>query len=64
MGENFTMTSINTNVAANLIANSLAQNQHTMSKSLERLSSGTRINSASKNERTDSSGRNWNQYIS
>ena len=40
------MTSINTNVAANFIANSLAQNQQTMSKSLERLSSGTRINSA------------------
>ncbi len=41
------MTSINTNVAANFIANSLAQNQQTMSKSLERLSSGLRINSAS-----------------
>ena len=40
------MTSINTNVAANFIANSLAQNQQMMSKSLERLSSGTRINSA------------------
>ena len=46
MGENLTMTSINTNVAANFIANSLTQNQYTMSKSLERLSSGTRINSA------------------
>ena len=40
------MTSINTNAAANFIANSLAQNQQTISKSLERLSSGTRINSA------------------
>ena len=40
------MTSINTNVAANFIANSLAQNQQAMSKSLERLSAGTRINSA------------------
>ena len=40
------MTSINTNVAANFIANSLAQNQQMVSKSLERLSSGTRINSA------------------
>lgn len=41
------MTSINTNIAANFIANSLAQNQQMMSKSLERLSSGSRINSAS-----------------
>ena len=41
------MTSINTNVAANLIANSLAQNQQMMSKTLEKLSSGSRINSAS-----------------
>ena len=40
------MTSINTNVAANFIANSLAENQQMISKSLERLSSGTRINSA------------------
>ena len=41
------MTSINTNIAANFIANSLAQNQQMMSKTLERLSSGSRINSAS-----------------
>ena len=41
------MTSINTNVTANLIANSLAQNQQMMSTTLERLSSGSRINSAS-----------------
>ena len=47
MGEILGMTSINTNVAANLIANSLAQNQQMMSKTLERLSSGSRINSAS-----------------
>ena len=47
MGEILGMTSINTNVAANLIANSLAQNQQMMSKTLEKLSSGSRINSAS-----------------
>ena len=47
MGEILGMASINTNVAANLIANSLAQNQQMMSKTLERLSSGSRINSAS-----------------
>ena len=47
MGEILGMTSINTNVAANLIANSLAQNQQMMSETLERLSSGSRINSAS-----------------
>ena len=41
------MTSINTNIAANFIANSLAQNQQMMSTTLERLSSGSRINSAS-----------------
>ena len=40
------MTSINTNIAANFIANALAQNQQIMSKSLERLSTGSRINSA------------------
>ena len=40
------MTSINSNVAADFIANALAQNQRTMSKSLKRLSSGLRINSA------------------
>ena len=40
------MTSINTNVAAELTANALARNQQLMSKSLERLSSGKRINSA------------------
>ena len=41
------MTSINTNVAAELTANALARNQQLMSKSLERLSSGKRTNSAS-----------------
>ena len=41
------MTSINTNIAANFIANSLAQNQQMMSTTLKRLSSGSRINSAS-----------------
>lgn len=41
------MSNINTNTAANFIASALAQNQHTMSQSLERLSSGKRINSAS-----------------
>ena len=41
------MGNINTNTAANFIASALAQNQHTMSQSLERLSSGKRINSAS-----------------
>ena len=34
------------NVAADFIANALAQNQRMMSRSLERLSSGSRINSA------------------
>ena len=47
MGEILGMTKINTNVAASLIANSLAQNQQMMSKTLEKLSSGSRINSAS-----------------
>ena len=41
------MSNINTNTAANFIASALAQNQHKMSQSLERLSSGKRINSAS-----------------
>lgn len=41
------MSNINTNTAANFIASALAQNQHMMSQSLERLSSGKRINSAS-----------------
>ena len=40
------MTSINSNVAADFISNALAQNQRMMSRSLERLSSGSRINSA------------------
>ena len=40
------MTSINSNVAADFIANALAQNQRMISRSLERLSSGSRINSA------------------
>ena len=40
------MTRIISNVAADFIANALAQNQRMMSRSLERLSSGSRINSA------------------
>lgn len=40
------MTSINTNVAADFIANALIQNQRAMSQALERLSSGKKINSA------------------
>ena len=40
------MNSINTNVAADFITSALIQNQQTMSRALERLSSGKKINSA------------------
>jgi flagellin len=41
------MTVINTNTAANLTANALTQNQRAMNQTMERLSTGSRINSAS-----------------
>jgi len=41
------MTVINTNVAAQLTANALTQNQRSMNQTMERLSTGSRINSAS-----------------
>lgn len=41
------MTVINTNTAANLTANALSQNQRAMNQTMERLSTGSRINSAS-----------------
>ena len=41
------MTVINTNIAANLTANALTQNQRAMSQAMERLSTGSRVNSAS-----------------
>lgn len=41
------MTVINTNSAATLTANALTQNQRAMSQTMERLSTGSRINSAS-----------------
>jgi flagellin len=40
------MTVINTNTAANLTANALNQNQRAMNQTMERLSTGSRINSA------------------
>ena len=40
------MTSINTNVSAQLTANALTQNNRAMSQTMERLSTGSRINSA------------------
>jgi len=40
------MTVINTNTAANLTANALTQNQRAMNSTMERLSTGSRINSA------------------
>ena len=40
------MTVINTNTAATLTANALAKNERAMSQSMERLSTGQRINSA------------------
>lgn len=41
------MTVINTNTAATLTANALTENQRTMNQTMERLSTGLRINSAS-----------------
>ena len=41
------MTVLNTNVAAQLTANALTQNQRSMNQTMERLSTGSRINSAS-----------------
>ena len=41
------MTVINTNVAATLTANALTENQRSMNQTMERLSTGSRINSAS-----------------
>ena len=41
------MTVINTNTAATLTANALTRNERTMSQTMERLSTGQRINSAS-----------------
>jgi flagellin len=41
------MTVINTNTAANLTANAMTQNQRAMNQTMERLSTGSRINSAS-----------------
>lgn len=40
------MTAINTNVSATLAANALTRNERSMSTAMERLSTGTRINSA------------------
>jgi flagellin len=40
------MASINTNMAANIAANSLIRNERSMSSTMERLSTGIRINSA------------------
>jgi flagellin len=40
------MTSINTNINANLAANALTKNERAMSQTMERLSTGLRINSA------------------
>ena len=41
------MTVINTNVAASITANGLTKNERAMSRFMERLSTGQRINSAS-----------------
>ena len=41
------MASINTNVAANMAANALAKNDRAMTQTMERLATGSRINSAS-----------------
>ena len=40
------MTVINTNVSATLASNSIARNERAMSTAMERLATGTRINSA------------------
>jgi flagellin len=41
-----TMASINTNMSANIAANSMTRNERSMSSTMERLSTGLRINSA------------------
>jgi len=41
------MATINTNVAAQISANALAKNDREMTKAMERLATGSRINSAS-----------------
>ena len=41
------MASINTNVAAQMAANALAKNDRAMTQTMERLATGSRINSAS-----------------
>ena len=40
------MATINTNMAANIAANALTRNERTMGSTMERLSTGLRINSA------------------
>ena len=40
------MATINTNMAANIAANALTRNERTMGQTMERLSTGLRINSA------------------
>ena len=40
------MATINTNMAANIAANSLTRNERSMGQTMERLSTGIRINSA------------------
>ena len=40
------MATINTNMAANIAANSMTRNERSMSSTMERLSTGIRINSA------------------
>ena len=40
------MATINTNMAANIAANSMTRNERSMSTTMERLSTGIRINSA------------------
>jgi flagellin len=45
-GEDFTMATINTNVAATLTTHALSKNERSLNQSMERLSTGLRINSA------------------
>ncbi len=40
------MATINTNMAANIAANALTRNERSMGSTMERLSTGLRINSA------------------
>jgi flagellin len=44
--ESATMATINTNMSANIAANSMVRNERTMTSTMERLSTGLRINSA------------------